>query len=116
MDTMKENILMWFATGQVGTSSKAMVLAVLDFPQDPDWPDEYPYHPVELNGCLLLLEAAPEIRDHMDKVAALSERWARLVARWDELEKCFLDECGLDWSKGYEAHWTYKLMREILEC
>lgn len=115
MDTMKEKILMWFATGRVGLSSKSMALAVLDYPNDPQWGVQYPCDPDDLNRCLLLMEAAPEIREHMDKVAALSERWARLVARWDELEKSFLDEVGLNWTKGERAPRTYKLMREILD-
>ena len=109
---MKDKIMLWFATGRVGASSKAMACAVADLPIS----DRYhPADPDDLNRCLLLIEAVPEIRDHMDKVAAISGTWARLVARWDEIEQCFLDEVGLNWVKARSAPKTYALMRSIIE-
>lgn len=110
---MKDKILHWFATGWVGLSSKSMALAAIDMPQDPQWGARHPCDPDDLNRCLLLLEAVPEIRDNMDKVAALSDTWAKLVERWDEVEQCFLDEVGLSWRKGGRASRTYELMRSI---
>lgn len=110
---MKDKILEWFATGQVGLSSKSMALAVLEMPQDLEWGANHPLDPDDLNRCLLLLEAVPEIRQHMGKIAALSETWRKLVERWDEVEQCFLDEVGLNWSKARRAPKTYELMKEI---
>ncbi len=55
----------------------------------------------------------PEIRQHMDKVAAISDTWAKLVERWDEVEQCFLGEVGLNWTKGDRASRTYELMKDI---
>lgn len=106
---MKDKILQWFATGRVGASSKAMAMSVLELPVD----GSYPHDPDDLNRCLLLLEAVPEIRQHMNKVAAMNATWSKLVARWDEIEKCFLDEVGLNWSKGGRAKKTYDLMKEV---
>lgn len=106
---MEYKILEWFATGRVGASSKAMALAAVDVPND----KSHPYDPDDLNRCLLLLEAVPEIRNKMDKVAAMSDTWGKLVARWDEVEQCFLDEVGLNWSKARRATKTYELMKEI---
>lgn len=106
---MKDKILNWFATGRVGASSKAMALAAVEMPHD----RSHPYDPDDLNRCLLLLDAVPEIRNHMDKVAAISDTWAKLVERWSEVEQCFLDEVGLNWTKGDRAPRTYELMKAI---
>ena len=108
-DSMKDKILEWFATGRVGASSKAMACAAAGLPGD----KSHPYDPDDLNRCLLLLEAVPEIRDCMDKVAEISGTWAKLVTRWDEVEKCFLDEVGLNWCKANSASKTYELMKQI---
>jgi hypothetical protein len=107
---MKYKILNWFATGSVGASSKAMALAAVGVSIDNAC---HPLDPDDLNRCLLLLEAVPEIRNHMDKVAAISDTWAKLVDRWDEVERCFLDEVGLNWAKGDRAPRTYDLMEDI---
>ncbi len=108
---MKLKILNWFATGHVGLSSKAMASAVAgidnckkDHPSDPD----------DLNRCLLFLNSVPEAREHLDRVAALSDYWQALIARFDEIEETFLKEAGFDWSKSRRAPKTYKLMKEIL--
>lgn len=106
---MKDKILNWFATGRVGASSKAMACAAADMPND----GSHPYDPDDLNRCLLLLEAVPEIRQHMNKIAGINDTWAKLVKRWDEVEQCFIDEVGLNWVKGRKASKTYELMKEI---
>ena len=106
---MKDKILNWFSTGRVGASSKAMALASIGISND----KSHPYDPDDLNRCLLLLEAVPEIRQHFDEVAAISDTWAKLVSQWDEVEQCFLDEVGLNWAKGDRASRTYELMKAI---
>jgi hypothetical protein len=108
-----EKIMNWFATGRVGISSKAMACAVAGLRIVPRTFGNHPADPDDFNRCLLLLEAVPEIREQMDKVAALSKTWSRLVDRWDEVEQCFLMEVGLDWANGRSAPETYKLMKEI---
>jgi hypothetical protein len=107
---MKDKILKWFATGRVGCSSKAMACCFADIPVHDK---SHPYDPDDLNRCLLLLKAVPEAREHMDKLKSLSETWSKLVDKWDEVEALFLDEVGLNWSKGSRAEKTYKLMRYI---
>ena len=106
---MQDKILNWFGTGEVGSSSKAMALAVTGNRND----GSHPYDPGDLNRCLLLLEAVPEMREHMDKIASMSKTWGKLVARWDEVEQCFLDEVGLNWTKARSAPKTYELMKAI---
>lgn len=109
---MKDKLLEWFATGSVGASSRAIAQKMMGLGDTPE--RSHPHDPDDLNRCLLLLEAVPEIRDHMAKVAEISETWAKLVKRWDELERCFLDEVGLDWVNGYSAPRTYELMKQIM--
>lgn len=109
-DAMKYQILKWFGTGQVGASSQAMALAAAGVPQEDH---SHPYDPSDFNRCLLLQEAAPEIRQHMGKVASMSAVWARLVERWDEVEQCFIEEAGLNWSKASRAPKTYAMLKEI---
>ena len=109
---LKDKVLAWLGNGQVGMSSKAMALAVCGA----TGPRNHPWDPDDLNRCLLFLEAVPEARGHMDKVAALSPVWARLVERWSELETSFIGEVGRDWCKARSAPETYKLMQELIEA
>ena len=52
-------------------------------------------------------------KEKFSDIAKLSQQWAVLISRWDELEKIFIDEVGFDWSKGGSATKTYELMKEI---
>jgi hypothetical protein len=106
---VKNKILCWLGTGRVGASSKAMALAAAEMPNDLS----HPYDPDDLNRCLLLLEAVPEIRDHMGRVAAMSETWRKIVERWDDVEKCFIEEVGFNWENGHSAPKTYELMKSL---
>lgn len=108
---MHEKILKWFVNGKVGESSKAMVSAATDQPMDGYRP--HPSDPADFNRCLLLLDAVPEIRNAMNKIADISEVWKKLVARWDEVEHSFIREVGQDWCNAKNAPKTYKLMKEI---
>ena len=111
---VKEKILNWLLTGKVGVSSRAMACAVAGIAQR-DWAGmNHPHDPDDLSRCLLLMQEVPEIRDHMDKVAAISNKWSRLVACWSQIERVFLDEVGLNWCKGAGAPLTYKLMRMVI--
>ena len=110
---MKDKILDWLTSGRTGVSSEAMARAVTGLPQNSRWGSSTPSDPDDLNRCLLFLKAVPEAREHMDKVAALSEDWAKLVKNWDVLEKTFLDEVGLDWHKAKSAPKTYVLMKKL---
>jgi len=106
---MKDKILNWFGTGEVGSSSKAMALCFAGADGD----DSHPHDPDDLNRCLMFLEAVPEARDQMDKLRELSPTWAKLVDSWAELEASFLNEVGLDWCKARSAPKTYALMKRI---
>jgi len=89
-----------------------MACAAAGLPQD-RFGGSHPYDPADFNRCLLLLEKAPEIRKHFNKVSDVSETWKKLIDRWDEVEKTFIDEVGYNWSKCDSAPKTYELMKSI---
>lgn len=109
VSTINDKILLWMATGQVGASSQAMAFAAIDFPND----KSHPYDPSDFNRCLLLLADVPEIRDRFDKIADLSDTWKKLIDRWNEIEQCFIDEVGFNWSDGTSAPKTYELLKTV---
>lgn len=115
MTELQEAVIDWMATGEKGISSEAMAFW-LTFGKKTEWhPDTTPSDPSDLNRCLKLLQAAPGLRVRLSNMAELSPSWAKLVARWDEVEACFLNEVGLDWCKAKSAPRTYALMKEILD-
>ena len=73
----------WWCTGEHGVSSINALGAMTGFPRDTGTA-----HPPDMSGfrlCALLLDAAPEYRDRLDRVAELSPVWAEIVASWDEI-------------------------------
>lgn len=107
---MNEKILHWFATREVGSSSKAMASCISGI----NGGEDHPLDPDDFNRCLLFLTVVPEARNHLHKVKKLSPVWSRFIDRWEEIEKLFLDEVGLDWCNGNSAPKTYKLMQQII--
>ncbi len=114
---MKEQIIDWMCNStNKGISSEAMAAAFLGRKPNENFGfDNHPSDPADFNRCLLLLEASPEARKHMDKIAALSKTWKKLVDNWDDVEKCFIDEVGLNWSKGRDlsASKTFETMKSL---
>ena len=108
---LQKEVMHWLGNGRVGLSSKAMAFAVAGVEIDDH---SHPYDPSDLNRCLLFLEHVPEARNYFESIAKLSETWRDLISRWDEVEKTFLDEVGLDWCSGNSAPKTYKLIKEII--
>jgi len=117
MDTTYQGkVLAWFIGGETGISSEAMAAAVTDHEPNEKWSGlgNYPSDPDDLNRCLMFLDAVPEARAHLHKVALLSDTWALLIENWEELERTFLEEAGY-WSKVRSAPKTYDLMKRLIE-
>lgn len=109
---LQKKVLKWsFESDDVGMSSKAMAAASTGHAGG----KSHPWDPSDLNRCIKLLHEVPEVRENLEKVAQLSKSWKKLIERWDELEKCFIDEVGYDWKHEKSATKTYKLMKEILK-
>jgi hypothetical protein len=106
---MKDKVLKWMLNGRVGLSSKAMAAHLCGFPCEGD----YPIDPDDFNRCMMFLDAVPEARALLPKMAEVNRYWAALVSRWDEIEAAFRDE-----RRGtclfYSAPKTYKLITEII--
>lgn len=100
----------WLLTENTGMSSKAMLSCALGKPSTRDWPHD----PADFNRCLLLLVAVPEVRASFPEIRLFGPQWERLIDHWDEVERCFLNEVGLDWINGRNAPCTYKIMRAIM--
>ena len=107
---MKEKVLEWFARGETGISSEAMACAVCDMTPNPKWSGfgNHPSDPSDLNRCVKFLDAVPEARNHLHKVAALSKTWAVLVENWSELEAMLREELPTN-----NAPKTYKRMKQL---
>jgi hypothetical protein len=108
---LRDNVLQWMMTGQVGASSRAMASHLCGVPCDGSYPEDTD----DLNRCLLFLDAVPEARDLLPRMAAVNVTWAALVARWAEIEAAFRAEVGLNRRKSDRAPNTYRLMRETIE-
>lgn len=114
MNKLQLDVLGWLANGRTGLSSETLAFwAAFGVRKDGV---NHPLDPADFNRCLKLIAAAPELRNELHKMSALSPEWSRLVARWAEVEASLLDEVGLDWSKGRRlpATKTYALMKSIL--
>lgn len=104
----------WLKDGQVGMSSRAIHSHMTGTSDRSGF--RHPLDPADLNRCLLLLDLIPEWRERMPEMAMRGPEWAALARNWEEISRTFLDEVGLDWSKGTGrgATVTYDLMRRIL--
>jgi hypothetical protein len=115
MTETQQAVIKWLANGKTGLSSETMAfwLAFGILPDD----SSYPADPADFNRCLGLLAVAPALRADLGKMKSVSKRWARLVDRWDEIERTFIEEVGLNWSKGRSlgAGKTFALMDVVME-
>ena len=109
---MKDNMLRWLLTGEVGSSSKAMAAHLCGFPCSGHTPSD----PGDFARCIVLLESVPELRAELHRMAEVSVAWAALVARWGEIEATYRgEEQSHCWRYGrWSAPKTMKLMREVL--
>lgn len=111
MSTITEKIVVWFATGETGTSSKHMAAVACGTVPTRNHPT--PSDPSDLNRCIKLVQSVPDVRDAFPQIAQSSDRWAIVIRHWDELVALFHAEVGEDWSRGHSAPKTYKRMKEV---
>ena len=79
----------------------------------PKWGVHYPHDPDDLSRCRKLLEAVPELKPLLPRMAEASPVWAELVSRWDEL-CALMDAEAPQWRDGQgSAKKTYALMQEL---
>ena len=111
-----ERIFAWLASGDVGTSSKSIMLWLSAKQVDRTWGASTPSDPADLRRCMNLLRCVPEWRGRMGEMAEAGGLWPTFSRRWDEMERSFLEEVGgslpdrhADWS----APKTYALMKSV---
>lgn len=109
---MKDKVLAWFIYGETGISSEAMACAVSGMMPNPKGTHfgNHPHDPDDLNRCIKFLDAVPEARDHLDKVAVLSKTWAALVGNWSELEALLREEVPTGIGRAPK---TYARMKQL---
>lgn len=114
MNVLQTKTINWLATGSTGLSSKAMAF-YLAFGQKTER-GSYPHDPDDLDRCLRLLEAVPELRQYLPRMSEVSPHWAALLENWEAIEASHLEEVGLGWCKARKASKTYALMRGVLDA
>lgn len=106
----------WLANGSRGVSSNTMFTHLTGFNAMDGSDKSHPHDPDDLDRCLRLLAAVPELREKLPKMRTCSKKWAALVDNWNLIETCHLDEVGLGWTKARSAPVTYKLMRSVFDA
>lgn len=114
-DSLPEGAAMWLACGSRGISSNTIFQTLTGIDALLGWEPSHPHDPDDLDSCLRLLEAVPSFKARMKEMEPVSKQWAALVARWDEIVQCHIDEVGIGWTKANSAPRTFALMREILD-
>lgn len=84
MDT-NERIIKWFLTGDVGTSSEAIVAQMTGIETSRAGVGDHPHNGGDFGRCHKLLEAIPEFLPRLKEMAGRSPEWAALVEHWEEL-------------------------------
>ncbi len=96
----------WFAGDDTGLSSRALA-ALLGPLVGQEWARDAvraadrahtPADSADFGRCVRLLDAVPGLREHLPRMAEVSPTWARLVGRWDELERLFRSAAPGRWS------------------
>lgn len=101
----------WLASGDTGVSSCTLALVAMgatkghfDAPHDMD----------DFGRCYRLVEAAPVLREHFEKVGYLVPAFARILANWDSLAEQYLKAQSSRKRRG-EFHEMAQLQRDFYE-
>ena len=114
---MDPRLANWIASGDTGTSSKAIMLWFSAGVVDGTWGASTPSDPADLGRCLRLLERFPEWKPRMAEMAGAGGLWPTFSKRWSEIEACFIAECGGELPGRNDCGWscpkTYDLMKRV---
>lgn len=101
------------AAGKTGLSSQALAFNLLSLNTTKT---DHPHNPADFNRCLRMIYAVPAVKSNLQSMSKVSAYWEALVEHWDQIEQCFLDEAGFEYTKSTKAPKTYKLMRSVLDA
>ena len=90
----------WIASDEVGASSLCMArtlshVAGMECPKHRYRNENR--HPLDVSDfrrCVQMLDAVPELREHIPAMKALGPIWSRLADKWTELERMYATERG----------------------
>jgi hypothetical protein len=85
----------WIASDDTGLSSRALCNALTNYPRKVT--RAYPRDPEDFGRCHRML-ATLGLRHRINEAAAISPVWARMVARWPEMEALWLEESPSGWA------------------
>ncbi len=110
----------WLANGDVGSSSKAMMLYLSSgVVAGGSWGPSTPSDCGDLLRCLRLLDKIPEWKSRVGDMANAGGEWPTYVKHWAEMETTFLSEVGGALpdpnAYGWKAPRTYELMKRVQE-
>ncbi len=84
----------WLRSDDTGTSSLTMAAVLFNAGKyassQRDWC--HPWDPADFGRCHRFLEAVPEARARLPKMAEVSHEWKALVEHWDELTALYHEE------------------------
>lgn len=108
---VERRVMEWALTGDTGASSLALARRMMGLESSES---PHPQDCQDLLRCVQLLDAVPEFRQNLDKMASLSPAWAGLVHQWPTLEASLRSE--MTGSRLYpdETKGTYALMRSAI--
>lgn len=100
----------WLISGQTGCSSTYMAGIMLgaDTETKSRWGASYPHDPSDFGRCLRLIEAVPEIKEHLHLMKECGEVWSKLVDNWDEMTRLY--QRDLDTGRSEDL---YLLMKSL---
>lgn len=108
----------WAVSDDTGLSSRRLAIelakhaAMKLYIREPDLlePNPHPHDPADFGRCVRMLDAAPQLREHLPKCRTISPTWAALIDRWDEMEALYREEFPTG-----RAPKLYDLMRGIID-
>ena len=104
--------MFWLVNSRTGLFSKCMLATIINGGPVLGGRDAkfHPHDPSDLKRCITLLDAAPELRDHLNVMQEVSNEWNVLIKHWADLEAMFKEELQVNPNK---APLTLKFMREL---
>ena len=106
----QEKAMWWIANGDVGMSSKTMWNF---FMKNKQFPINHPHDPDDFSRCYKLLEAVPEWKILVPRLAVLSKEWKALSENWDKLTEMYEQNVRGNW-KNYKQVGMYDFMGKLL--
>ncbi len=104
-------LIAWFLSGDVGTSSETIVAAYFDFNHQGGI--SHPHDAGDLGRCIKLLNEVPILNDSLPRLAELDPHWKALFVNWKSLKKAYYMEVGANKSGDKSHDKVYDMMQDI---